>query len=150
MLLFHNKSILHLVNQFSMIDEESLKRTSHIIRSEGEHNARLMFKFPTALETKVKKVLDDNNIKYSFQKLLYRFVKGSRNYVEAYYIANFWLPRNKLILDIQKDKRKVGVKEEGLRTFSYDNIRPAAQVLKLDREAIECPVFEKELMAILK
>ena len=74
-----------------MIDEKSFKKISHLIRSEGEHNSRLMYKFPTALEAQVKKILDDNNVKYKFQQLFYRFVKGYRQYVEAYYIANFYL-----------------------------------------------------------
>ena len=133
-----------------MIDEKSFKKISHLIRSEGEHNSRLMYKFPTALEAKVKNILDDNGIKYKFQQLFYRFVKGYRQYVEAYYIANFWIPQKRLILDIQPAKRKIEVDSEKLRTFSYDNITPRAQVLKITEEDLRCPTFAQELLALIK
>ena len=133
-----------------MIDERSFKKISHLIRSEGEHNSRLMYKFPTALEAKVKKILDDNGIKYKFQQLFYRFVKGYRQYVEAYYIANFWIPKKRLIIDIQPAKRKIEVDSEKLRTFSYDNITPRAQILKITEEDLRCPTFVQELLAIIK
>lgn len=133
-----------------MIDEKSFKKVSHLIRSEGEHNSRLMYKFPTALEARVKNILDDNGIKYKFQQLFYRFVKGYRQYVEAYYIANFWIPQKRLILDIQPAKRKIEVDSEKLRTFSYDNITPRAQVLKITEEDLRCPTFAQELLALIK
>lgn len=133
-----------------MIDEKSFKKISHLIRSEGEHNSRLMFKFPTALEGKVKKMLDDNGIKYKFQQLFYRYVIGYRQYVEAYYIANFWIPRKRLILDIQPARRKIDVETQDLRTFSYEGITPRAQVLKISEKDLECPTFAQELLAILK
>lgn len=133
-----------------MVDEKSFKKTTHLIRSEGEHNSRLMFKFPTALESQVKKLLDDNGIKYSFQKLFFRYVKGYRQYVEAYYIANFWLYKKRLILDIQKAPRKIDVKCEDLRTFSNEGIKPAAQVLRITEQDLKCPTFADELLALLK
>ena len=133
-----------------MIDEKSFKKISHLIRSEGEHNSRLMYKFPTVLENRVRKVLDDNGIKYKFQQLFYRFVKGYRQYVEAYYIANFWIPKKRLILDIQPAKRKVEVDSEKLRTFSYDGINPKAQVLRITEEDLNCPTFTQELLALIK
>lgn len=133
-----------------MIDEESYRKISHLIRSEGKHNSRLMFKFPTDLEIQVKRILDENGIKYSFQKLFYRYVRGYRKYVEAYYIANFWIPRKKLMLDIQPMRRKVNVRCEDLRTFSNEGITPAAQVLRINEEDFECPTFKNELLALLK
>lgn len=133
-----------------MIDERSFKKISHLIRSEGEHNSRLMYKFPTALEEKVKKILDDNGIKYKFQQLFYRFVKGYRQYVEAYYIANFWIPKKKLVLEIQPARRKIEVDSEKLRTFSYEGVTPKAQVLKITEEDLRCPTFAQELLALIK
>ena len=133
-----------------MIDEKSFKKISHLIRSEGEHNSRLMYKFPTALEGKVKKILDDNGIRYKFQQLFYRFVRGYRQYVEAYYIANFWIPKKRLILEIQPARRKIEVDSEKLRTFSYEGISPKAQVLKITEEDLECPTFTQELLALIK
>ena len=133
-----------------MIDEKSFKKVSHLIRSEGEHNSRLMYKFPTALEGEVKKILDDNGIMYKFQQLFYRFVRGYRQYVEAYYIANFWIPKRKLILEIQPARRKIEVDSEKLRTFSYEGISPRAQVLKITKEDLECPTFAQELLALIK
>jgi hypothetical protein len=133
-----------------MIDEKSFKKISHLIRSEGEHNSRLMYKFPTALEGEVMKILDDNGIRYKFQQLFYRFVRGYRQYVEAYYIANFWIPKKKLILEIQPARRKIEVDSEKLRTFSYEGISPRAQVLKITKEDLECPTFAQELLALIK
>ena len=133
-----------------MIDEKSFKKVSHLIRSEGEHNSRLMYKFPTVLEGEVKKILDDNGIRYKFQQLFYRFVRGYRQYVEAYYIANFWIPKRKLILEIQPARRKIEVDSEKLRTFSYEGISPRAQVLKITKEDLECPTFAQELLALIK
>lgn len=133
-----------------MVDEKSFKKISHLIRSEGEHNSRLMYKFPTALEAKVKKILDDNGIKYKFQQLFYRFVKGYRQYVEAYYIANFWIPKKRLVLEIQPARRKIEVESEKLRTFSYDDVTPKAQVLKITEEDLRCPTFAQELLALIK
>jgi hypothetical protein len=133
-----------------MVDEKSFKKISHLIRSEGEHNSRLMYKFPTALEAQVKKVLDDNGVRYKFQQLFYRFVKGYRQYVEAYYIANFWIPKKKLVLEIQPARRKIEVESEKLRTFSYDGVFPRAQVLRITEVDLRCPTFAQELLAILK
>ena len=133
-----------------MVDEKSFKKISHLIRSEGEHNSRLMYKFPTALEAQVKKVLDDNGVRYKFQQLFYRFVKGYRQYVEAYYIANFWIPKKKLVLEIQPARRKIEVESEKLRTFSYDGVFPRAQVLRITEEDLRCPTFAQELLTILK
>ena len=133
-----------------MVDKESFKKISHLIRSEGEHNSRLMYKFPTALEAQVKKVLDDNGVRYKFQQLFYKFVKGYRQYVEAYYIANFWIPKKKLVLEIQPARRKIEVESEKLRTFSYDGVFPRAQVLRITEEDLRCPTFAQELLTILK
>lgn len=133
-----------------MIDEKSFKKITHLIRSEGEHNSRLMYKFPTALEAQVKKLLDENHVKYSFQKLFYRYVKGYRQYVEAYYIANFWIPRKRLMLDIQKGPRKINVASEDLRTFSNEGITPAAQVLRITEKDLNCPTFAEEFLSLVK
>ena len=133
-----------------LADEKSFQTFTHLVRSEGEHNSKLMFKFPTDLELKVKQVLEKNNIKFKFQKVLYRPIKGYRHYVEAYYIANFWIPKKKLIINVQKAYRKIAVDSEDLRTHSYDGISPKVQIVELDREAVECPTFEQELVAILK
>lgn len=143
------KQVLFLLYML-MIDKTSYKRLSHLIRSEGEHNSKLMYKAPTALETRMKNLLDANGVSYKFQKLLYRFVKGYREYVEAYYIANFWFPKKHLIINLQDGPRKFKVKSEGLRTFDYDGIAPAAQVIKINEEDFNCPSFTDELMAILK
>ncbi len=133
-----------------MIDDKSFKMVSHLIRSEGERNSRKMHKFPTALETKMKRILIANGVDYRFQKLFYRYVKGYKQYVEAYYIANFWIPKKKLALDIQPAPRKYKIKSEGLRTFTNRDISPVAQVLKITEEDFKYPNFEQELLALLK
>lgn len=133
-----------------MIDDKSYRKMSHLVRSEGEHNSRLMYKFPTSLESRVRDILDRNKVKYSFQKLFYRTVEGYRQYTEAYYIANFWLPGKRLMIDVEPAPRKVGVKSEGLRTFSNDRIYPRAQVLKITERDLDYPSFTAELLAFVK
>ena len=91
-----------------------------------------------------------NGVDYRFQKLFYRYVKGYKQYVEAYYIANFWIPKKKLALDIQPAPRKYKIKSEGLRTFTNRDISPVAQVLKITEEDFKYPNFEQELLALLK
>lgn len=132
-----------------MIDEKSFRKITHLVRSEGEHNSRLMYKFPTALEQKVMEILDENHVKYSFQKLFYKFVKGYRQYVEAYYIANFWIPRKKLMIDIEAAPRKIKVQSQDLRTFSNDGVTPKAQVLRITEKDLEYPTFKAELLALV-
>lgn len=133
-----------------MIDEKSFKRLNHAVRSEGEHNSRLMFKFPTASEAKLRKELDERGVKYSFQKLLYRMVEGSRKLADAYYIANFWFPKKRLIINIRKGKRKIEVASEGLRTFEYGGIFPKAQVISLTEEDIDNPEFIEGIIGMLR
>lgn len=132
------------------MEEESLKRITSLVREEGSRNARIMFTHPTALEREIREILDANGIKYTFQKPLYRFIKGYRHYVESYYIANFWLPSKKIILDVESSFRNASVRSTGVRTYDNEGITPVATVLKIKEEDLKYPAFKEELLALLK
>lgn len=134
----------------NMIKEVSFKKITKNIKEAGIHNSRLMYKFPTELESKIMEILDEEGIKYKFQKLFYKFVKGSRDYIENYYIANFWIPKKKIVLDIASVPRKVKINTDSLRSYDTEGIHPKPFVIKINENDLEYPSFKQELVALLK
>lgn len=133
-----------------MVDKKTFKQYFNQLKSEGKYNSKIMFKNPTSLEKKLQAILDDNQIKYVFQKLFYKRVEGTRDCIEAYYIANFWIPQKRIVLNVEAAPRKNQPEYWGFSTKDFSGIVAKSQVLNISRKDFECPTFVDELVAILK
>ena len=133
-----------------MIDKESYKRVSDQVYQEGKEVSKTMFKYPTANERKLADILSRYNVKFTFQKLLFSHPNGIREYLDSYYVAQFWLHRKKLFLEVEPGYRLVKPKYTGFRTFKALDVFPKAQCIKLTEEDLNTPEFVSEFLKLIK
>ena len=133
-----------------MIDKESYKRISDLIYQEGKAVSKIMFKYPTANERELASILSKHNVKFTFQKLLFGHPNGIREYIDSYYIAQFWLYRKKLFIEVEPGYRSVKPKYTGVRTFKALDVFPKAQCIQLTEEDLNTPEFISEFLKLIK
>ena len=105
----------------------------------------------------MKRLLNRNHIKYLFQSDMCKMVQGCENIVEAFYIANFYFPKKKLALEIEDSPRNITDSErdiiksaDGVRVYDLGEISHKIHVLKITKQDMDCPTFEKELIRLLR
>jgi len=77
------------------------------IRTSAESRAREMQTWPSPLEEKMQVFLDKHGIYYEFQKVFY--ITDDNGWITRYYIADFYLPQKKVIIEVDgkfHDKHK--------------------------------------------
>lgn len=133
-----------------MIDERNLKKNSRAVFQEGKRVSWILSTNPSENEQKFKKVLDDNHIKYKFQKVFFKTIDGIRKTAECYYIAQFWLPRRKLFIEIPQGNRLRKIRSCDFRNYNALEVFPKAQCIKLSDDEFEDTEFMDNIIELIK
>lgn len=133
-----------------MIDEKSYKQTSKVVFQEGKSVASLMAHFPTDNELKFKDILDSKHIKYRFQKVFFKTIAGVRHTAECYYVAQFWLPRKRLFIEIPYGHRYKKPKTGDFRNYDALDVVKRVQCVKLSMEELNNEEFINNFIQLIK
>lgn len=109
---------------------------------EGRKVAKFLKKYPSISELRIKDILDSNNIEYSYQVVMYLSDRG-------YYIANFYIPKKKLILHVESSTRMQEPKYSNRRIFDYSKLFQKVQVLRIRSKDIKKKIFEEDLLKVV-
>lgn len=77
------------------------------VASSAEFRAREMRYNPSPLEERMKNILENNLIMYESQKIFY--IYANDGWIKKYYIADFYIPNKRLIIEVDgkfHDKHK--------------------------------------------
>ena len=131
-----------------MIDKKSYTLNSKAVYQEGKKIAWKLSTNPSSSELLFKSILDDKHIKYKFQKLFFKSIPGTKKCADSYYIAQFWLPRKKLIISIGTDNSKFIPAD--FRIYDALEAFPKAQCVKLSEYDLHNTEFIDKFIQLLK
>lgn len=133
-----------------MIIKEATRRAFKAVFDEGKCTEYILQHFPTENELKIQNLLKQNHIKYKFQKVFFKTFEGKRNTAECYYIAQFWLYKKRLFIEVPAGIRQKKPKFQDFRTYNALEVFPKAQCIQLKEEDIEDAVFLDQFISLLK
>lgn len=133
-----------------MNKEDSYKQNSKAVYQEGKHIAWILSTKPSDNELLLKSILDDNQIKYKFQKPFFKSIAGTRKCAESYYIAQFWLHRKKLFIEISPCNKHRNPEHTNFRIYNALEVFPKAQCIKLTKEDLVTPEFINDFVKLIK
>ena len=140
-----------------MIDYKSFKEVSDVVRDASFKTSKILMKHPSALEKRMRRLLNRNKIKFIFQAVFHKEINGNHDLTEAFYIASFYFPKKKIALVMEDSPSKMTQEErdyiasvDGLRTYNIRDISKNIQELKITEEDFNCPTFNQELFALLR
>lgn len=112
------------------------------VRNNAEGHAYNMRKNPSWLEKKMIELLDSWGIVYEFQKIFY--MRSSGGFIKNYYIADFYIPKKKIILEVDGKFHKEQAAFDEFRTRDIQKEYPMVDVVRFswkdvnDRDKMEC------------
>ena len=118
------------------------------VRNNAEGNAFNMRKNPSWLERKMIEFLDNQKIKYEFQKIFYIRSKGG--FIKQYYIADFYIPKVNIILECDGKFHKDQVAFDEFRTRNIQQHYPKIRVVRWDSSDFHSYNNMKILVNLLK
>jgi uncharacterized protein YegJ (DUF2314 family) len=140
-----------------MIDYKSFKEVSDVVRDASFKTSKILIKHPSALEKRMRRLLNRNKIKFIFQAVFHKEINGNHDLTEAFYIASFYFPKKKIALVMEDSPSKMTQEERdyiasvnGLRTYNIRDISKNIQELRITEEDFNCPTFNQELFALLR
>lgn len=140
-----------------MIDYKSFKEVSDVVRDASFKTSKILIKHPSALEKRMRRLLNRNKIKFIFQAVFHKEINGNHDLTEAFYIASFYFPKKKIALVMEDSPSKMTQEErdyiasvDGLRTYNIRDISKNIQELRITEEDFNCPTFNQELFALLR
>ena len=139
-----------------MINEKSFKEVSKIVREAGIKTKKILVRHPSALERRMRKLLNRNKVGFLFQALMHKEINGNHELTEAFYIASFYFPKKKIALvmedhpvNITQEEKDYIASVDGLRTYGIRETSQKIQELKISEKDFECPTFTQELLTLL-
>lgn len=133
-----------------MTEEKSLKQASKIVFQEGKKVAWILSTNPTENEIKFQSLLNQNHIKYRFQKVFFKSYEGTKKTAECYYIAQFWLYKKKLFVEIPSGSRAKVPRVQDFRIYKALEVFPKAQSIQLTADELEDPEFIDNFINLIK
>ena len=140
-----------------IIDEKSFKEVSKVVREAGLKTHKILVKHPSAMEKRIRRILNRNKLDFMFQAIMHREIDGNHDLTEAFYIASFYFPKKKIALvmedspvNITDEERDYIASVDGLRTYDIRDISQRIQELKITNEDFNCPTFTQELVSLLR
>lgn len=98
------------------------------VRRNAELHANEMKSNPSWLEKQMVEFLNNHNIKFEFQKIFY--IRSSGGFIKQYYIADFYIPKNHTILEVDGKFHNEQTKLDALRTLNIKRHYPKVRVVR--------------------
>lgn len=98
------------------------------VRANAEYRAREMRIYPTPLEEKMIAFLEENWINYECQKIFY--IVADDGWIIRYYIADFYIPDQKLIIEVDGKFHDEHKQHDKMRTRTIQEQYPDVEVLR--------------------
>ena len=98
------------------------------VRKNAEYHAKEMKKNPSWLEKQMIEFLTNHKIHFEFQKIFY--IKSSGGFIKQYYIADFYIPKNHTILEVDGKFHNDQAKLDNLRTWNIQKHYPKVRVVR--------------------
>lgn len=114
------------------------------IRYKAEYRATEMKHFPSPLEERMKDFLEENWIFYEEQKIFY--IYADDGYIVRYYIADFYIPDKKIIIEVDGKFHDDHKQKDKERTRNIQEQYPDVEVLRYKWKDLSDEVVMEELL----
>ena len=94
----------------------------------ANYRANQMDTWPSPLEERMKKFLDDNDIYYESQKIFYIYAEDG--WIIRYYIADFFVPDRNIIIEVDGKFHDDHKQHDKMRTREIQEQYPEVEVLR--------------------
>ena len=94
----------------------------------ANYRASQMDTWPSPLEERMKKFLDDNDIYYESQKIFYIYAEDG--WIIRYYIADFFVPDRNIIIEVDGKFHDDHKQHDKIRTREIQEQYPEVEVLR--------------------
>lgn len=118
------------------------------VRKNAEYHANEMKANPSWLEKQMMEFLDNHNIQYEFQKIFY--IRSTGGFIKQYYIADFYIPKNYTILEVDGKFHNMQTDLDSFRTWNIQKHYPKVRVVRWESKDFHSYNNMKKLLAILK
>jgi very-short-patch-repair endonuclease len=118
------------------------------VRNNAEGHAYDMRKNPSYLEKQMIEFLDSHKIKYEFQKIFY--IRSSGGFIKQYYIADFYIPKKHIIIEVDGKFHKDQTKLDNFRTWNIQKHYPKVRVIRWEYNDFHSYVNMKKLLEEIK
>ena len=117
------------------------------VRNNAEGHTFEMRKHPSYLEQKMIELLDSWKVQYEFQKIIYIRSKGG--FIKQYYIADFYIPKKHLIIEVDGQFHKEQSSLDELRTKTIQKHYPKITVARWENRDFTCYNSLKQLKKLV-
>lgn len=124
------------------------KENNEKIQDSAEINAYMMKNNPSFLEKMMMQFLNTNHISFEFQKIFY--IAGKNNYITQYFIADFYIPAKKTIIEVDGKFHQKQSKEDKKRTMLIKEHYKKVKVLRMTYNDIHNPRKLEDLLKRIK
>lgn len=114
---------------------ERVQEHNREVISQAEYRAEEMKVWPSPLEERMKKFLDEHCIRYEFQKIFY--IYGDKNWILRYYIADFYIPDKDIIIEVDGKFHNKQKQKDKTRTRIIQENYPEIEVLRFAWEDLK-------------
>ena len=118
------------------------------IKKNAELYANEMKYKPSWLEKQMIEFLTNHEINFEFQKIFY--IKSSGGFIKQYYIADFYIPKNHTILEVDGKFHNDQIKLDDNRTWNIQKHYPKVRVIRWNANDFKSYNNMKKLLDILK
>lgn len=98
------------------------------VMASAEYRAAEMRSWPSPLEERMKTFLEDNYINFEEQKVFY--ICANDGYILRYYIADFYIPDKKIIIEVDGKFHDDHKQHDKRRTQEIQEQHPDVEVLR--------------------
>lgn len=102
------------------------------MRASAKFKAEEMKAWPSPLEERMQQFLDDNWVFYQFQKIFY--ITADNGYILRYYIADFYIPEKKIIIEVDGKFHDNQRQHDRDRTRAIQKQYPGIEVIRFTFE----------------
>lgn len=118
------------------------------VRKNAEFHANEMKSNPSWLEKQMIDFLTNHRIYFEFQKIFY--IRSSGGFIKQYYIADFYIPKNHTILEVDGKFHNDQVKLDNLRTWNIQKHYPKVRVVRWNASDFHSYNNMKKLLEVLR
>ena len=114
----------------------------------AQSRASEMEMWPSPLEKRMKDFLESNKVEYQQQYIFY--IYGSNGWISKYYIADFYVPSKRLIIEVDgkfHDKHK---QHDKMRTKEIQTNYPGVEVVRYQWKDLSDKDKMSELLSMIK